>query len=269
MVQIFEFFLEKPIANGLVFFYKFFGNNLGWAVVFFTIFLKIILIPLTKPYMESVRKMRELTPLIARLKKRYGNDKVGFTKAQAELYRQKGVNPGAGCLPYLLQFLILIAFFRVFTIIISPQDSAVERFNKLLYQPLKFSENDVINTKFLYWDVRLPDTLNLFGFKFPGFLVILASLAQFIMIKISNPYIEAEGKLAGKTKQKEDDIQVAMQKTMVYTLPLITLFFGSNFASGLVIYWLLFSSLQILQQVKEGGWGELTPLIKKLKVVKL
>jgi len=70
------------------------------------------------------------------------------------------------------------------------------------------------------------------------------------------------------TESGSDDMQVAMQKSMTYTLPLMTIFFGMSFPSGLALYWLLFSIFQMIQQYKSSGWGGLTPLLHKLNLVK-
>ena len=83
-----------------------------------------------------------------------------------------------------------------------------------------------------------------------------------------NPYVDKEKKLAAKTKESSDDIQVAMQKSMMFTFPLFTILIGMNFASGLALYWLTFSESQVVQQVRAQGWGELLPLIAKLKLIK-
>ena len=53
--------------------------------------------------MESAKKMREIQPLVDKLKKKYKNDQKGLMAAQTELYKQKGVNPAAGCLPIIPQ----------------------------------------------------------------------------------------------------------------------------------------------------------------------
>jgi hypothetical protein len=93
-----------------------------------------------------------------------------FAQAQAEVYRQKGINPGAGCLPYILQIVVLIAFFNVFTTTLAPDGDPTGRFNALLYSPLKFSEGQTINTSFLYLDITKPDVFHLpsLSFLFPG-----------------------------------------------------------------------------------------------------
>jgi len=269
-MNVFTALLIQPLANGLILFYKVLGNNMGLAIIGFSIFLRFILNPLTTPYMDSMKKMRQLAPQIEKLKKKFKGEKLKFAQAQADLYKEKKINPGAGCLPYLLQIVVLIAFFNVFTRTLTPDGNPVDRFNTLLYQPLKFSEGETINTNFLYLDITEPDALNLsfVPFKIPGPILILAAFVQLISSKVMLPFTQAEEQVAKKTKGEEDDMQVAMQKSMSYTFPLITLFIGLRFPSGLAIYWFMFSLLQTYQQVKTQGWGGLTPWLEKLKLIK-
>jgi len=159
-MNIFTTLLIEPLTNGLILFYKALGGNMGLAIIGFSLFLRVILNPLTKPYMDSMKRMKDLAPRIEKLKAKHKDDKAGFTSAQAELYKQEKFNPGAGCLPYILQIVVLIAFFNVFTRTLSPDGDIAGRFNELLYEPLKFASGAVVNTKFLYFDITKPDASN-------------------------------------------------------------------------------------------------------------
>lgn len=268
-MQIFEILLLQPLANGLVLFYKLLGGNMGLAIIGFSLFLRVALSPLTRPYMESMKKMKEYGPQLEKIKKKHKGDKQKQLQAQAEFYRQKGINPGAGCLPYLLQIVVLIAFFNVFSRTLVDGD-IVSKFNELLYGPLQFAADAVINTDFLYLDVTQPDTISVPGLPIPlpGPFLILAAVIQFISAKISAPYVAADEEAAKGTKGKSDDIQSAMQQSMVYTFPLFTLIIGIRFSSGLVLYWLLFSLYQAYQQYSTSGWGGLTPWLQRVGLIK-
>jgi YidC/Oxa1 family membrane protein insertase len=269
-MNIFTLILVQPLANGLILFYRILGSNLGLAIIGFSLFLRFILNPLTKPYMQSMKKMKDLAPQLEKLKVRHKGDRMKFAQAQADLYKEKGINPGAGCLPYLLQIVVLIAFFNVFTRVLSPNGDPALRFNELLYAPLQFGQQEAINKNFLYLDMTKPDAIKFefLPFAIPGPILILAAIVQFLSAKAMAPYTEAEEKVAKKTKETADDFQVAMQKSMVYTFPLFTLFIGLQFASGLALYWLVFSLSQAFQQVKMQGWGQLTPWINKIVTLK-
>ncbi|NIM10743.1 MAG: membrane protein insertase YidC [Candidatus Aminicenantes bacterium] len=98
--------------------------NYGWALVFFTIFIKILLFPLTYASSVSMAKMQSLQPKIQAIKKKYKNLKDPEQRRKMnmetmQLYKSEKVNPAGGCLPLLLQMPILIAFFRLLPISIN------------------------------------------------------------------------------------------------------------------------------------------------------
>ncbi len=264
--EIFKTILTQPLANGLILFYNIFGHNLGVATLLFSTFLFIVTRPLSKPQMDSMKKIKDIQPAIDKLKKKYGKDQMGFSKAQAELYKQKGINPGAGCVFQIIQLIILITFYQVFANSLSNNVDSIAKLNALLYTPLKIAAGSTLNTNFLYLNISKPDVFNVVGIPFalPGLFLILATISQFLSIKITAPFVEAEKKVVKKTKSETDDMQLAMSSSMMYTVPLMTLYFGYKFPSGLALYWLVFSIGTVWQQVKSNGWGSLTPFLKRL-----
>lgn len=115
--------IAKIMLKGILLIYGFIPNY-GWALVFFTIFVKILLFPLTYASSVSMAKMQTLQPKIKAIKKKYKNQKDPEQRRQMNqetmaLYKQEKVNPAGGCLPMLLQMPILFAFFRLLPISIT------------------------------------------------------------------------------------------------------------------------------------------------------
>ena len=86
-------------------------HNYGWSMVVFTLLIKLILLPLDYKSRKSMRRMTKLQPQIAKLQKKYANDKEKLNQKSAELYRREGVNPMSGCLPLLVSMVILFIMF--------------------------------------------------------------------------------------------------------------------------------------------------------------
>lgn len=269
-MNIFQIILIEPLTNGLILFYNLLFQNLGLAIIGFSLLIRFLTNPLTKKSMESMKKIKEIEPLVAKLKKKYSNNQKGLIAAQTELYKQKGINPSAGCLPQILQIVILIALFNVFNQTLSKNGDTIQKLNSVLYSPLKIADGTTLNTRFLYMDVRTPDVFKIPGIPFPvpGPVLILAGLLQFLSAKMMQPMVKKEQKIAQGTTGSADDMAVAMQSSMLYTFPLMTIIFGINFPSGLALYWLLFSVFQMYQQYKSSGWGGLTPLISRMGLIK-
>lgn len=257
-MNIWEIIFIQPLLNGIILFYKLTGN-LGMAIILFTVLIRTVLIPLTLPSLKMSQKMKELAPYLERLKLRYKDDKKKLAEAQMELYRQHGVNPVSGCLPQILQIVILFALYQVFLQVLSTDGSLIPKINKFLWSPLHLASDVVFSTKFLYLDLVKPDVFHLpnMSIPIPGIFLVFAAIVQFVSFKMMMPVVKKEEKIAKASAGKTDDLAVSMQQSMLWTFPLMTLVFGFAFPSGLVLYWFVYSLFQAVQQYFISGWGGL------------
>jgi len=238
IISFFKVLIYIPILNVLVFFYAFFGHNLALAIAALTVLIRAVLIPVTLPSLKGAAKQRELAPQLSALKKKYGDNKTTLAQEQMKLYKEHGFNPTAGCLPQIVQLLILIVLYQVLLDIFRHNPAY---FNEMLYFPfLKFSQTDVFNTTFFYIDLAKKDPYYV--------LPILAGLSQLVLSKITMPQAKKMEKLAEKTPDKQDDVMYNMQKQMIYMMPIMTVFIGISLPSGLVLYWFLTTLFGIAQQ---------------------
>ena len=137
-MNIFTVLLTQPLANGLILFYKILGENLGIAIIVFSLFLRILMLPLTNPYMESMKKMKKYSKELEKLKEKHKGDRTKLMQSQADFYKQHGINPSAGCLPYILQIVVLLALFRLFTVVLSANGDTITKINGLLLLTVPF-----------------------------------------------------------------------------------------------------------------------------------
>lgn len=266
MLGFLKIILYQPLVNALIFFYKISGN-FGMALIVLTILIRVLLIPLTLPSMRAAEKMKELAPELEKLKKKYAKDKQKLAQAQLELYKRAGANPAAGCLPQIIQLVILITLYQAFIQVLRAGDGTViAKLNEVLYPFLKLPTSTIINTKFLFLDLSKPDLIKLPGLTFPlpGLFLLASALIQFLSSKMMMPMVEAAKQKAKETPETKDDMAAAMQKQMLYFFPLMTILIGYSFPSGLVLYWLIFSLFTAVQQYFINGWGGLKPWIQKL-----
>jgi len=238
--------LLQPLLNALVAFYHLFGN-LGAAIIGLTISLRSLLLPLTLPTLKTAEKMKEIAPKLEKLKEKHKDDKEALAKAQMALYREAGVKPFAGFLPQILQIVILIALYQAFRRVLG-DNGGVEKVNDLLYSFLKLPESAELSLRFLYLKLTEPDTITLFGRQVPGPFLIGAAVAQFLSAKVMMPAAEKEKEVAKQTENKSDDFSSMMRTQSMYLFPIMTLFIGMQFPSGLVLYWFVFSLFNLAQQ---------------------
>jgi len=116
MTDIIEYgfftFLAKPMFLILKAIYDFVGNW-GWAIVITTILLRLVLFPLTYKGMVSMNRLKELSPKVKEIQKKYKGDPAKMNAKMMELYKKHNANPMGGCLPMLLQIPVFFAIYRV------------------------------------------------------------------------------------------------------------------------------------------------------------
>lgn len=268
MIELWNLLLYHPLLNALIFLDKLTGN-FGWSVILLTVVLRLAMTPLVLPSLRLSKKMQDLAPELAKLKEIHKGDKTALMTAQAELYKQHGANPASGCLPQVVQILVLIALFNAFNSVLVPNGNLTEKLNPLLYSFNRIPSDFHLSTEFLYIDLAKHPEISNLSSHLPGIaLLLLTGLVQLFQSKMMAPVVKAEQKLAEKTPQDTDDAMVAAQQQMLYMFPIMTIIFGFQFPSGLVLYWLVFSLVSMAQQYYATGWGGLLPWLKKVNLLK-
>jgi YidC/Oxa1 family membrane protein insertase len=208
--------ISKPLFISLHYINDHWVHNYGWAIVLLTFIITMAMFPLKLKSLRSAQEMQKVQPIIKGIQDKYKNYKFNDPRKQKmneevmKVYSEHGINPLGGCLPMLLQMPFLYGFYRVL-------DIAIE----LRHAP------------WIWWvkDLSAPDRLNLFGLSIPV-LVILMTVASYFSMKM--------------TPQPAAD---PSQQRMMMMMPLFMGFMFYRFASGMVLYWLTSSVVQILQQV--------------------
>jgi len=244
---MFNQYLYQPILSTLLFLSGLLGN-LGLSIIVLTLLIRLILLPLTLPALKAAGKMKELQPEIKKLKEKFKDDPAAQQRAQLQLFQEHKVNPAAGCLPYLLQFVVLIALYRVFIDFLSNGDAAQ------------------INANFLWLDLTKPDPLYL--------LPAITGLVQLVLGLMVMPATStaAEKTLATQTATKKDDkaaddmstMAATMQQQMIFVMPIMTVFLALRFPAGLGLYWAVTTFFSVVQQYVVSGWGGLKPALQRV-----
>jgi YidC/Oxa1 family membrane protein insertase len=113
-------FIVVPLLRSLKWIHGFVGNY-GWAIIILTGIINLLILPLRHKAVVSMRKVQEIQPEAKAIQERYAKLKATDPARQKmnqevmALYRERGVNPAAGCVPMLLPFPILIAFYSLLT----------------------------------------------------------------------------------------------------------------------------------------------------------
>ena len=229
-LSIWNEILIKPIFNLLIFL-DFYIGNLGISIILLTLILKTLLFPTNIPNIKMSSKRTDLDKELKDIKEKY-KDKSEAAKKQMELYKKHGINPVSGCLPNIIQLVVLIALYSVF---INLLKNGID--SNLFY--FEFLSKAKTNLNFLYLDLSKPDPYYA--------LPVISGLIQFGLSKMLMPGVKKGEALAKETPSSTDDVMYNMQQQMVYIAPIMTVFVGVTLPSGLVLYWLI-SSLYSLGQ---------------------
>lgn len=219
------FFLTKPIFIALHFLNGLIGN-MGWAILGLTLIIKALLLPLAWKSYVSMAKMKDLQPEMLAIKERAGDDRQKLQTEMMRLYREKKVNPAAGCLPILLQIPIFFSLYKVIFVTI-----------ELRHAPWLWVFNDL----------SAPDPtsiINLFGLL-PWAGPAPGSFMALILIGIMPLLFGATMWLQMRLNPAPTD---PMQATIFNWMPWIFMFIMGGFASGLLLYWIGNNIITFVQQ---------------------
>ena len=216
------YFLTKPIFHVLEFIFGYVGN-FGWAIIIFTILMRICFFPLAQQSFKSMAKMKKLGPELQRLKEQYGDDRAGMQKEMMALYKREKANPIAGCLPILLQIPVFFALYKVLFVTIEMRHAPFIGWIHDLSAPDPLG----LLTLFGFVDWNVPGILQLFNI---GIWPILMGISMFLQQKLNPAPVDK------------------MQAKIFMFLPIVFTFVLGGFAAGLVIYWTTNNVLSMAQQ---------------------
>ena len=227
-------------------------GDFGLTIITFTILIRSMLIPFTLPSLKARKKMEEIQPKLKKLNKKHKGNKQALQKAQMELYKKYNVNPLAGCLPQVVQIIILIGLYQTLKGVLG---------NGML-------DGVEVNSQFLWLNLTQPD---------PKYILpVSAGLVQLLLSLMIAPGAEVPDlventakskKVQKKNEQEEDTAEMAkaMQQQMMFIMPIMTTFIALKFPAGLALYWVTTNVFSIVQQYFVSGLGGLKTYAIRIK----
>ncbi len=201
------------ITNVLLFVLKMFykiTKNWGIAIILLAISFSVVFLPLTMKSYAAIRKMQKIQPEMKVLQEKYKDKPEELNKELVLLYHKHGVNPFSGCLPLLVQ---LPVFFALYPVLINTYE-------------LKHSG-------FLWIkDLSSPDMVFVFG-RPVHLLPIILGVLMILQQKFSSASSGVDGQ----------------QKAMMWAMPIVFILIFYNMPSGLVLFWLVMSLINMGQQI--------------------
>ncbi len=261
MKNAFDLIITTPLGYILTFIYSL-VKNYGLTIIIFTIVVKLLLMPLLIKQQKSMVATQKLQPELAKIQKKYANDKQRLNEETMKLYQENNVNPAGGCLPLLIQFPIIIGLYQVinrpllYIMNLSLETiakitellgfswtgkseiaiaKAMESNLGLLAEKLGQDFSDlIINFDFFGLDLSMTPSFSRFDALW--LIPILSALFAYLSGVVSS-------KLSGNAQANDQ------MKSMNVIMPLMSAYFCFIMPSGVGIYWIMSSLLQVVQQV--------------------
>lgn len=219
---IFSFvkYLNRWIIIPVFNFFAQYISSFGWVILLLTIFIRLLISPLTYSSYLSGAKMKVLRPELDELKKKHGNNQQTYAMDQMKLFREAGVNPLGGCIPSLLQIPIFFALYNFF-------NSNIALRGQPFLWAKDLSSYDVI--------FNLPFSIPL-GYGDHVSLFTLTAIATSLLISIY-------------TMNTTPTQANPMMKYMPYIFPVILLFVFNRLPSALTWYYTVSNSITLILQL--------------------
>ncbi len=229
MSFLFNTFFYQPLYNGLIFLLSLLpSGDVGLSIILFTIFIKVLLFPLSKKALRTQQVMKEIEPRLAVLKEKI-KDRQEQAKAMMEVYKEANISPFSGFLVLLIQFPIIIALYFVF------------------YK----GGLPAVNLDQLYSFVKAPASvsmhfLGLFDVSERSLsLALLTGVLQFVRAWLAPIAISGDAK-EGTFKA---DFAKSMNLQMKYVFPLLIGFVAYSVSAAVALYLVTSTLFDIVQEL--------------------
>lgn len=230
-------FFFDPVYNTLVFFIDAVpGGDVGLAIIFATILVKAVLLPLSFKAAKTQMVMREIEPEMKRIKEKFKEKREEQARAMMDLYKKSGVNPFSSILLLFIQIPIIIALYFS----VSPVAGSGPHLPE-------------INTAILYSFIPSPETASML---FLGVIDIaarslplaaLAGITQFFQVRLSLP--KQAPRDPNKAPDFKEDLARSMQLQMRYAMPVIIFFVAYAISAAIALYFFISNLVAILQEL--------------------
>lgn len=251
-------------------------NNYGIAIIVFSIILRIILIPITIKQQKSLKKSAQLQEEMKEIQRKYKNNPEKLNQETIDLYKREKMSPFAGCFSSIIQLIIILSVFWL----VSQPLTYMKRIDANLINDYKmqlqqegnqstYAEIAIIN-RFGSQDARVSLNMDFLGLdlsKVPSsnlndwtvyiipLLYVISSVAS---IKITNNFnknkdvkkaITDGTDIKNESEPNELEAMEAMNKNMMYMLPLMSVFIAFIAPLGLALYWFISNILIIIEKL--------------------
>ncbi len=229
MSYLYHHIIFNPLYNILVGIFDVFPwVDAGIAVILLTLIVRVILYPLSKKSVLTQVRMRQIAPMLEKIKEENKNPEEQAKKTLA-LYKEQGVNPFSGIFLILLQLPVIWALYRIFLHAGFPS----------------------VDASLLYSFVHVPELIKI---EFLGLFDITKKNAILALLAAATTYYQlhlASGKMPAPSSKNSfgNDLAKSMQTQMKYFFPILVFFIAYKISGVIALYWLTTNLFTIAQEL--------------------
>lgn len=246
-------------------------KNYGLAIIFFSIIIKIVLLPLSIKQQKTMKKSVKIQEKMKELQFKYKNNPEMLNKETMALYKSENMSPFSGCFSSIIQIILLLSVFflvqspltymrKVDTAVIDDYKSKIEQQGEsvggLNYPEIRIikengqqDETVYINMEFLGLDlsmVPLSDSTDYRAFIIPALYVISSLVSMRLSLNMNKKKKKENGE---EGQNNEMDAIAEANKNMMYIMPVMSLSISLIAPLGLALYWLVNNLLMIVEKL--------------------
>lgn len=224
MTYLYHLIFKYPILNILIYFYQTIAaHDLGLAIIFTTIFIRLILYPFFHTGAKQQVLMQRIQPHVKRIQEEHKDDRDKQAQALMALYKEHGVNPFSSILLLIIQLPILIALYRI--ILYTIPSGVFTGLYSFVTAPAHIT----------------PTFLGLIDLASKNiWMVLVAAGAQFLQARLAIWRNPNSNTLSAAEK---------MARQMAFIAPVITIVIFYAFPAAVALYWITSSLFSVLQQL--------------------
>ena len=279
MFSTIGYYICIPFAWILRVFYSLTGSY-GWALILFTLVVKLVLLPFQLKSKKSMIRMNRFQPKMKEIQERYAHNQQKMNEELQLLYAQEGINPMSGCLWSLLPFPIIIALYSIirqplsrFMLLSSETIGRV----RSIAEGLGYGAAETAGRASFYEEIHLAQFINNHFDSFSGVEGLLRVDYSFLgldltvqpgdvwkqfftggwpvvglvlipILSAALSFYQSKVAMAGNGNSG-DDAGARTGRSMMYMMPLMSLWIGFTLPAALGVYWIANSVFQIVQDV--------------------
>lgn len=262
------------VFNVLIGLYRLMGENLGLSLITIAVISRLLTLPLTAKQIKNASKTKEFQSKYKEVKEKYKNDKDRQSRELAKLQGQYLPGQLAGCLPMILQLVVLIQINFVIRNLIKHNSEA---FDAIAYGFMDKFNGTQISLDFLGGAINLGKSANEVGLtnfskSWPYLIIaVILVVSQFFSMRLFSSFGKTKEDKKNQEKKEKDkkkdeapgfgEIFSQTNSQMMLLFPVILGFFSLNYPSGLSLYFATTSLFVIIQQ----AFIRRKEIIKKVK----